>query len=91
MKTYFISYINESESEILDERIKSLGEYYMYSRNQYFVSTHLDSADALYKAIVKTDFTNLSIMIISVGCNVSKDFWGVEKKELWTWLSNHNV
>lgn len=91
MKTFFISYTSEAESVILEERIKLLGEYYVYSRNQFFVSAQFESAEALYKAIVKTDFTNLSILIISVGCNVSKDFWGVEKKELWTWLGNHNV
>lgn len=90
MKVFFISYSQENNSEIINDRIKSLGDYYCLKNTEYLVCSTLERADDVYSSIAKSDFTKLNILIISVNTQMALDYWGVSKKELWTWLSNHN-
>ena len=90
MKVFFISYNEVSNSAILNDRIKTLGDYYIFKQNQFFVQSNFSNADEVYRAITKDDFTKETILIIGVDTNVQTGYWGVEKKELWTWLKDHS-
>lgn len=89
MKTYLISYNNENNSPIINDRIKSLGDYDCLNTTQFLVQSSFDNADEVYRIITKDDFSKMTIFIISVNPMVQSDYWGVGRKELWTWLDSH--
>lgn len=91
MKVYYISYKLDAMSLVINDRIESLGDYYRVAPTQYFVYSQNDSAQNVYEAIAKDDFTNLSILVISVNLVLSDDYWGVGKTEMWDWFKSHPI
>lgn len=91
MKVYFISYKLDAMSPIINDRIESLGDYYRVAPTQYFVCCQNEVAQNVYETIAKDDFTNLSILVISVNPAISTDYWGVGKTEMWDWFKSHSI
>lgn len=89
MKVYFISYNPNSNSIILNDRIKSLGDYYCFKPTQFFVQSPLQTAEEVFRVIAKDDFARETMLIIAVDSTAQTGYWGIEKKELWTWLKEH--
>ena len=89
MKNYLIIYNPDNNSAIINDRIKSLGEYYILKPNHFVVNSVLETAKEVYNSIVKTDFNNLTILVLAFEPVVGQNYWGVDKKELWDWLENH--
>lgn len=88
MKTYLI--INNSGeplSDVVKDRIKSIGSFFFLQQDLFFVRTERETAKEVYEAIVKTDFSTLSIVILSVDPTVIQSYWGRSKNEFWNWLS----
>ena len=88
MNIYLVSYTptNDLESVIINDRIKSIGNFYSYKSHQFFVATDLSSAEDVYKAIAKNDYIKTTMLVVSINSNVRMGYWGVEQKELWHWL-----
>lgn len=79
---YLISYDPSFKNDILEDRIKRLGEYYKLFDNQYIikVENHLKSSD-IYKSISKENFTLLKIFVTELG-----NSYGYMLTSLWDFL-----
>lgn len=86
MRTYLIIYNPENNSAIINDRIKSLGDYYILKPNHFFIRTEYKTAQEVYNAIVKKDFGNLTILVLAFEPIVAQNYWGVDNKSLWSWL-----
>lgn len=79
-----ISYSPDIDSNILRDRIQSLGQNYNFFNNNWFVRTSL-SAKEVYDKISVGEFDKSSILVIEVKTNVY-EYWGRMNSELWDWF-----
>ncbi|MCM1302313.1 MAG: hypothetical protein NC250_03095 [Alistipes senegalensis] len=87
MKTYLIIYAEETNNtEILIDRIKSLGDYCRFFNNHWFVRTSLNTAEDVYKSIIKDDLATISVIVLNISSQPSHNYWGFMNKAVWEWL-----
>lgn len=91
MRTYLIKYKQEDNSSVIDDRIRNSGAYFALSECEFLVTSEYETAKELYNAIVRDDFTTLSIFIVAVDATVDSGYWGVSKKDLWDWLRDKGI
>lgn len=79
---YLISYDPSFKNDILEDRIKRLGEYYKLFDNQYIikVENYLKPSD-IYKSISKENFTLLKIFVTELS-----NSYGYMLTSLWDFL-----
>lgn len=75
------------ESEVLKDRIKSLGRSFVFWNNHWLVETNL-TAEEVYNRISDNGFESQSIFISEIKNKPGEGYWGVMNKNLWSWLKN---
>ena len=91
MRTYLIKYKQEDNSSVIDDRIRTSGTYFALSECEFLVTSEYNTAKELYNAIVRDDFTTLSIFIVAIDATVDSGYWGVSKNDLWDWLRDKGI
>jgi len=80
-KIILVIYDPSLDSDILRDRIKSLGPNYTFWGNHWFVETQYTTKD-VYEKISANEFETNSILVIEM----SKDYYGRMNTSLWDWL-----
>lgn len=86
MNIFLIIYDPSLDSEVLKDRIKSLGEYYSFWNNHWFIQTDKTSQE-VYEQISKGDFSMESILVVKMASSEMK-YYGRMDVTLWEWLQN---
>lgn len=73
-----------SNKELLDDRIKSLGDSYFVFDNMAFVETDYNVQEA-YDRVSRSEFEHAFILIINIQ-NQLGGYWGRMPSDLWDWL-----
>ena len=87
MNTLIIIYDVSIESDILINRIKSLGDNYVFWGNHWLVKTNYNAQEA-YEKIVTNGYEGKSIFLARIDNRISIGYWGIMNKTLWEWLKN---
>lgn len=90
MNTYLIIYDQNIESDVLVNRIKSLGNTYVFFENHWFVKTN-KTAKNIYEAIALNGYERKYILIVQIHNVQETGYWGMMNKALWEWLRNESV
>lgn len=86
-KVLLIIYDPSLDSDVLRDRIKSLGPCYTFWNNHWFVETTLNTKEAYEKIINSSSFEMSSMLIVEVSKNVM-NYYGRMNTTLWDWLKN---
>ena len=74
-------------SEVLRDRIKSLGPCYTFWNNHWFVESNLSAKDAYEKIITNSGFEFSSMIVLEVP-KASFRYYGRMNTTLWEWLKD---
>lgn len=88
MKKIFIIILgpNVKTDEVV-ARIQTLGENYNFFTNQYLLYSQMETSQEVYDYLIGgKNHENQYIVIFNLE---EPKYWGFAKKELWTWLSEH--
>lgn len=88
-KIILIVYNPALDSDILRDRIKSLGPNYTFWGNHWFVETQ-SSPKEVYKKISADGFETSSLLVIEMSQNQG-NYYGRMNTSLWEWLKNRNI
>jgi len=91
MKIFLIIYNEEAVSDVLKDRIKGLGNYYNFFKNNWLVATEKETSEEVYNEIVKGDMSSLSIIVFAIDAELPNGYWGFMKKDLWEWMRNNRT
>lgn len=86
-KIMLIIYNPSIESDVLKDRIKSLGPSYVFWDNHWLVETTY-KAEEVYDKISVDGFEKKSIIILEVSNKISEGYWGIMDKSLWAWMKS---
>ena len=86
MNTFLIIYDPSLDSEILRDRIKSLGESYSFWNNHWFIQTN-NTPQQVYEQISKGDLAMESILVVNMASSGMR-YYGRMDVTLWEWLQN---
>lgn len=81
-----IIYDKAIDSQILCDRIKSLGPNYQFWDNHWFVETQLD-AKKVYKQISTGEYEQASIIVMELSRS-QINYYGRMNTSLWDWLKS---
>lgn len=83
-KIILVIYDPAIDSDILRDRIKSLGRNYTFWGNHWFVETQYTTKE-VYKKISANEFETSSILVIEMS-NDNNNYYGRMNTSLWEWL-----
>lgn len=83
-KKLLIIYDPTIDSDILRDRIKSIGPCYTFWETHWFVETTLSTKE-VYEKISAVEFVSNSIIVIEMSDN-SNNYYGRMNTTLWEWL-----
>ena len=86
-KIILIIYDPTLDSDILRDRIKSLGSNYTFWKNHWFVET-IHTAKEVYEKISVNEFESNSILVIEMSKESAKSYYGRMNTSLWDWLKD---
>lgn len=86
-KIILVIYDPSLDSDILRDRIKSLGPNYTFWGNHWFVETTYTTKE-VYKKISANEFESNSILVIEMLKDSSQSYYGRMNTTLWDWLKN---
>lgn len=81
-----IIYDKSTDSQILCDRIKSLGPNYQFWDNHWFVETQLDAKKA-YEQISANEYEQTSIIVMELSKG-QINYYGRMNTSLWDWLKD---
>ncbi len=82
--TILITHDPAIDSEILKDRIRSLGRNYNFFSNSWLVETEL-SAKGVYDKLIVGEFEQSSILIVQIETGIH-EYWGRMNPSLWEWI-----
>lgn len=85
-KIILIIYDPKLDSEILKDRIKSLGPNYTFWGNHWLVETTSNPKD-IYEKISVDGFETKSILVVELSIK-DKNYYGRMNTTLWSWLKD---
>ena len=85
MDVFMIIYDPNIESDVLVNRIKALGDSYVFFNNHWLVRSDLTAMD-IYYAIASNGYEKSSILVVKIENLQEKGYWGVMNKTIWEWL-----
>lgn len=88
-KIYLVILGPDVDKDLLIQRIRDLGDVFIVFGNNVFVSSGLNTAQAVYNAIITDEIGQQTSVVLDLGEN--PEYWGYTKKELWTWLDGHST
>ena len=86
-KIILVIYDPSLDSDILRDRIKSLGPSYTFWGNHWFVETTYTTKE-VYEKISADEFESNSILVIEMSRGSSQSYYGRMNTTLWDWLKN---
>ena len=86
-KIILVIYDPSLDSDILRDRIKSLGPSYTFWGNHWFVETTCTTKE-VYEKISADEFESNSILVIEMSRGSSQSYYGRMNTTLWDWLKN---
>lgn len=86
-KIILVIYDPSLDSDILRDRIKSLGPNYTFWGNHWFVETTYTTKE-VYEKISANEFESNSILVIEMLKDSSQSYYGRMNTTLWEWLKN---
>jgi hypothetical protein len=86
-KIILVIYDPSLDSDILRDRIKSLGPNYTFWGNHWFVETTYTTKE-VYEKISANEFESNSILVIEMLKDSSQSYYGRMNTTLWDWLKN---
>ena len=88
MNTILIIYDNSIESDILRNRIKSMGDSFVFWDNHWLLRTEM-SVKETYDKIVTDGYEKKSIFLVKIDTQIG-DYWGFMNKALWDWIKKND-
>ena len=82
-KIILVIYDPSIDSDVLRDRIKSLGPSYTFFGNHWIIETNLSTKE-VYEKISIDEFEYSSMIVISM--EKSNGYWGRMNTSLWDWL-----
>ena len=83
-KIILVIYDPSLDSDILRDRIKSLGSSYTFWGNHWFIKTTLSSTE-VYRKVSADEFSTTALLIIELSEN-ENNYYGRMNTTLWEWL-----
>lgn len=74
------------DSDILKDRIKSLGSNYTFWGNHWFIETTYTTKE-VYEKLSIEEFETTSLLVIELSQN-DYNYWGRMNTSLWDWLKS---
>jgi len=84
MKIMLVIIANSPLNEILDDRIRGIGEIYELGNNR-LLKTDLTAKD-VYARITENGFENTSIIVMQINPIPGEGYWGMMEKSIWRWM-----
>lgn len=85
-KIILVIYDLSLDSDILRDRIKSLGSNYTFWGNHWFVETSLTTKE-VYEKLSTNEFKTTSILVVELSKN-SSYYYGRMNTSLWDWFKD---
>lgn len=85
-KIILVIYDLSLDSDILRDRIKSLGSNYTFWGNHWFVETSLTTKE-VYEKLSTNEFETTSILVVELSKN-SNYYYGRMNTSLWDWFKD---
>ena len=84
-KILLVIYDPTLDSDILRDRIKSLGANYTFWGNHWFVETNFTSKE-VYQKISAGEFESNAILVVEISSESAKSYYGRMNTTLWDWF-----
>ena len=86
MKTYIVLVHNESNVDIVRERIQQLGDYYVFFEKEFVIETEINSALEVFEQIERGE--QFDVVVFEVQTVTKESYWGFANRDLWKWLKD---